>query len=378
MTDPDPNGIFWWIYVALLAGVAAFIAQSFVGILVLGLFGYYATRPIRTRIRRVIESRTVAAALTVLSVLVPVFVLLLYAVIRLFQQLQSLLDESVVAMLTAELGIEAIPSGDFGPEALLGDPPSVDELADLLSGSAVQQGLDVLGAVSGTLILVALAVTLSYALLVHDGALSRSFRDLVGPPGTTAYSYALAVDEDLESVFFGNFLFVLAVSLLATATYGLTNLLAPPGLRVPMVFTLGFLTGITSLVPIVVGKVVYVPVVAYLGFRAVQQGSDGFVFVGGVLVVYFLVLDIIPQSLLQPVISGRRINPMVLLFAYILGPILFGWYGFFLLPILFVLMLETVRIVLPALLQDDSVGPESNHAHETGASPEELGGERAS
>jgi predicted PurR-regulated permease PerM len=66
-------------------------------------------------------------------------------------------------------------------------------------------------------------------------------------------------------------------------------------------------------------------------------------------------LDIIPQSFLQPYISGRQLNPLMLLFAYILGPILFGWYGFFLLPILFVLMLEVVRIVLSEFLHGDPI-----------------------
>jgi len=94
--------------------------------------------------------------------------------------------------------------------------------------------------------------------------------------------------------------------------------------------------------------------------------------VGSVLVVYFLVLDIIPQSLIQPYISGRQLNPMILLFAYILGPILFGWYGFFLMPIVFVLMLEAARIILPELLHGDPIEPEPGLAEETGASPEEM------
>jgi len=38
--------LFWWLYIAVLGGVALFVAYSFVGMLVLGLFGYYATRPI--------------------------------------------------------------------------------------------------------------------------------------------------------------------------------------------------------------------------------------------------------------------------------------------------------------------------------------------
>lgn len=137
------------------------------------------------------------------------------------------------------------------------------------------------------------------------------------------FTYALTVDTDLESIFYGNLLFVLFMSGLATATYTITNLVAPPGMQVPMAFTLGVLTGLASLIPLVVTKIVYLPVVGYL---AVQGGGQHLVFLGGLLVVYFLVLDIIPLTFIHPYISGKTLNSMVLLFAYILGPILFGWY----------------------------------------------------
>ena len=90
------------------------------------------------------------------------------------------------------------------------------------------------------------------------------------------------------------------------------------------------------------------------------------------LIVYFLVLDILPQSFVQPYISGRQLNPMLLLFAYILGPILFGWYGFFLMPIIAVLLLELLRIVLPELLHGDAIVPEPELAAGVGASSDEI------
>jgi predicted PurR-regulated permease PerM len=362
--------VFWWIYVSVLAAAALFIAHAFVGVLALGLFGYYAIRPIANRFGMVIESKRIAAGLTALTVLVPVLVLTIYAVIRMFQQIQQRVDENVISIVVSY--IFDIDLGEGGLISLLRNPPSLYQLIDQLSGSAVQQGLEVLNILFGTVLLLALAVTLSYALLVYDEAISDAFAELVGGRGETVYSYALAVDTDLESIFFGNFLFVIVMSFMAIATYAITNLVAPAGMQIPMVFTLGILTGITSLIPIVVSKVVYIPVVAYLAVTATDGGNGQFVFVGSVLVVYFLVLDIIPQSLIQPYISGRQLNPMILLFAYILGPILFGWYGFFLMPIVFVLMLEAARIILPELLHGDPIEPEPGLAEETGASPEEM------
>jgi predicted PurR-regulated permease PerM len=374
VTTLSRDRVGWWVYVLVLAGAALFIGHSFVGLLVLGLFGYYATRPICDRVSTVTDSESLAAVLTVLTVLVPVFLVVFYAGYRILQQLQRRTNEGVVSMLTSQLmGLRAIPgTEETDPSFLLQHPPSLDQLTSLSSGSGIEQTLNALNAVVGGVLLIGLAVALAYALLEYDDDLSDGFATLVGGRETTVYTYALAVDDDLESIFFGNLLFAVLMSVVATVTYMATNLVAPEGIHVPLVFALGFLTGVASLIPVVVGKVVYLPVVAYLGFQATQTGGSGFAFVGGALVLYVLVLDILPQSFIQPYVSGRQINTMLLLFAYILGPILFGWYGFFLMPILFVLMLETVRIVLPELLRAEPIAPDVNVARDTGADPEDV------
>ena len=218
--------------------------------------------------------------------------------------------------------------------------------------------LDVGVQVLGALVFLGLVLAFSYFLLRNDNQLAAALRKLFDGRDTVAYAYASAVDGDLESVFFGNLLFVVAMSVVAAVAYEVTNLLAPQGLHIPMILVLAVLTGVTSLIPLVVSKVIYLPVVAYLGFQAVSSSSGGFLFVVGVLVVYFLVLDILPQTFLQPYITGRKLDMMVMMFAYILGPILFGWYGFFLMPIVFTVMLEAIRIPLPELVRGDPLTPD--------------------
>lgn len=131
VTIPGRGGTFWWLYVSVLAGAALFIAHTFVGMLVLGVSGYYATRKISTRFERVTESKRMAAGLTV-TVLVPVLVLALYAGIRILLQVQQQFDESVFSMLVSRvLGPDVEESS---PAALLRNPLSLDRLTDLLSG----------------------------------------------------------------------------------------------------------------------------------------------------------------------------------------------------------------------------------------------------
>jgi predicted PurR-regulated permease PerM len=360
----------WWIFVLLLGLVAAFIAGAFIGLLALGVFGYYATRPINRRIGHHVDSEAVSAGLTVVLVLLPIVAVAVYALVQVLQQLPTFLNGStgLPALVRSNVDLRPVPPDQRRaimrvletPTAAV-SPSSIDALARL--------GVRVVSALAGTLVLLALSVTLSYFLLKNDDELSTALRDLFGGTETTAYAYATAVDGDLESVFFGNLLFVVAMTAVSAVAYSLTNLLAPAGLAIPMVFVLAFLTGVASLIPIVVGKVVYLPVVATLTLQAYSTPGRQFAFVAVVFTVYFLLLDLLPQTFLQPYLSGRHLDMVMLMFGYLLGPILFGWYGFFLLPIIFVVMLEAVRIVLPELVRGESLTPTVSLGESIGTDP---------
>ena len=91
-----------------------------------------------------------------------------------------------------------------------------------------------------------------------------------------------------------------------------------------------------------------------------------------------MVVDTIPDLIIRPIISGGspsarvdRSPPFVhlslrgegglhvglVMFAYIFGPILFGWYGLFLGPIALVAITHFARLVLPELLQGEPIVP---------------------
>lgn len=61
---------------------------------------------------------------------------------------------------------------------------------------------------------------------------------------------------------------------------------------------------------------------------------------------------------------------VLMMFGYILGPILFGWYGFFLLPIIFIVMLEAIRIILPELLHGEELTADAVLGESVGADPQ--------
>jgi len=374
--SPNERGrIGWWLFVAALAAIAGFIAYSFVGLIALGVFGYYAARPVDRQIERVIDSDGVAAWLTVLLIVVPVLLLVFYSGFRVVEQLQQVVGNPLnLPVLGEYLGALSRPERQTVLATLRNPDRAVQNPKQTIQ-TALRAGRRIFSAVFGTLVLLALALTLTYFLLENDDELADGFLQLSGGRDTAAYAYAVAVDDDLESVFFGNLLFVAAMSIIAGVAYWGTNVLAPPGVHVPMIPILAVLTGVTSLIPIVVGKVVYLPVVGYLAVQATRTSEAHLVFVAGALIVYALILDILPQTFLQPYLTGRQLDMVLMMFAYLLGPILFGWYGFFLLPILFVLMVEAVRIVLPELVHGEPLTRRVSMGDSVGADPESASDE---
>lgn len=78
-TERDRARIAWWAFIIGLAAVGAFIAYSFIGLLVVGVFGYYATRPMYRQVEEVIDSDGIAAGVTVALIVVPILLISVYA-----------------------------------------------------------------------------------------------------------------------------------------------------------------------------------------------------------------------------------------------------------------------------------------------------------
>jgi len=164
-------------------------------------------------------------------------------------------------------------------------------------------------------------------------------------------SYAVAVDDELSSILFGNILNAFVTGIIGILVFSGYNLVAPGAVKVPFAPLIGALTGAGSLIPVVGMKIVYLPVGAILAVAAVASGqSSAFGFVILFLVLAFVVVDTIPDFLIRPYVSGNRTHIGLLMFAYILGPIAFGFYGIFLGPILLVLLAEFFRTIAPYVL----------------------------
>ncbi|MFC7134555.1 MULTISPECIES: AI-2E family transporter [Salinibaculum] len=339
-----------WAAVGLaLAALLAWVALAFLGTVVFGIFLYYATRPAHRAIRRFVGQPTVSAALALVVLALPLVLLVAYTAAVALQELATVASNI-----------------DFGPYASTIEPYlNVSTVVDDPQAALDQVGdpqaaLDVLASALGYLGLVGsglLSLFVAFAIafyLLRDGHRLAGYGTLLNDDRGTLESYGRAVDESLRDVYFGNILNALLTGVIGAIAYSLLNLAAPPDLAVPSPALVGVLAGAGSLIPVVGMKIVYVPLVLYLGGRAALTGS-GFGFVALVAVVSIVIVDLIPDLVLRPYVSGRGLHTGTVMFAYILGPVLFGWYGLFLGPLVLVLVAHFVRLVLPELLAGEPI-----------------------
>ena len=353
MDDLNWSRFSWLAYGAALALVLGFVLYSFLGTFVFALFIYYATRPFHRRIRRHVRQRTVAATLSLLTLAVPVVVLIAYTTAIALQELQRFSTQADLGPFTSAvqpyLNVSAIVDN---PQSLLQNAGGMDTLTQTLS-----QTLNYVGLIGATAIHAFLMFAVAFYLL-RDGHRLKRFTTLVSDEHGVLDTYVSAVDRSLSKIFFGNILNAVMTAAIGAISFSTLNIVAPSSIQVPYPALMGVLSGVASLIPIVGMKLIWIPLALYLGVRAAMVGT-GWGFVALFAGVSIVIVDAIPDLLLRPYVSGRSLHVGSVMVAYILGPLLFGWYGIFLGPMLLVVLLHFVRIVLPELLSGEPIQPYS-------------------
>jgi predicted PurR-regulated permease PerM len=329
--------------------VLAWVMFTYIGTFIFGLFLYYVTLPAHRRLRTRFRP-TVAATAALLGLAVPVVVLTGYTLAVATQELTTLREATDLGPLADQLEPYLDVSAAIrDPVALLQRPEAVD-----IGQAFAQSALRYIPVVGTALIHVFVALAVAFYLLRDGRRFNAWFRDSFGGEQGLLDTYLRAVDTDLESVYFGNILNAFAIAIVAVFCYTLLNLVAPTE-GIPYPALIAVLAGAASLIPVVGMKIVYIPITIGLFARAVV-GGDPLWFPTAFLVVTVVFVDFIPDLVLRPYVSGRNLHVGLVMIAYILGPLLFGWSGLFLGPFLLVVVYHFIRLVFPALLNGDDIG----------------------
>ncbi|MGM0590999.1 MAG: AI-2E family transporter [Halobacteriota archaeon] len=364
-------GLSWWVLGITFLVVTVVLAQRYVPWIVFGLFIYYVARPISRRIERRIGSGTLAAAVTLLLVVLPVVVLLSALLFIAIGQLSSLVSQDLLRLIVARLPVDVanVPSD---PADLTG------YVVNLLEQPSVQSALGAFGATlggfMGTLYNAFLSLLLAFFLLFEDRHIIEWAHEKRMFEGSLSTDYLRAVDRGLNSVFFGYTLTIFAIMILSAIIYNVVNLLAPASLSIPNTILLAVITGVMTLVPLVGRSIVYFLIVGIMAVQALAVNPAPLWYPIAFLLVMVLGFDNVVRTYIRPYLSGGVYPMGLIMFAYLLGPPLFGWYGIFLGPLLLVLIASFVSIVLPEMLHPEEGGPGIEEAEEVPEETEQFSG----
>lgn len=344
-----------WLLVGIaLLGAVSYILRSFIGLVVVGLFVYYAARPLYRRLVDRIGHPTAAAGLSIIILVFPAFLLVGYAFLIVSRELRRLTD--VAAFGPQQLGIDPETYSRLTDPSFLLSAEGRELLTGEFSGSILQSLVSVVetATVLGIVLINLLAIVVfAFYLLRDDDRLAAWLHTNFDTRETVFEEFLQAVDRDLSSIFFGNILNAIVTGTIAVIAYSVLNVFAPAGAAIPAAALVGLLAGAASLIPIVGMKIVYVPVALYMAVRGVlTAGGESLWFVVLFAMVSIIVVDSIPDFLLRPYVSGKNIHIGSLMLAYILGPLFFGWYGLFLMPALLVVVIQFATVVVPPLVAD--------------------------
>ncbi|WP_435358794.1 AI-2E family transporter [Haloarchaeobius sp. DFWS5] len=364
--DIDRSRIAWWATALTLAGALLYVFYSFIGTFVFGIFIYYSTRPVYNRMKRRIRPPSLAATVAIFTLALPFLLLLAYAIAIGLQELNNFTSSLDTTDGGQASQIQTLLEPYFtlanqiqNPADLLENQEGIAVLTDLLNNS--QQVIGLVG--TGALHLF-IMIALAFYLLRDGHKLSRWFTSTFGDDRGVMTTYLTAVDRDFRNIFFGNILNAILTGIIGAISYSVLNVYAPgstaggPEVFIPYAALVGLLCGAASLIPVVGMKLVYFPVAGFMFYQSAQvDGGNVFWFPILFVAVSFVIVDVIPDLILRPYVSGRNLHVGAVMFAYIFGPLLFGWYGIFLGPMILVCSVHFARLILPELLHRETLQP---------------------
>jgi len=336
----------WWILGLVLLAVLGLVVHQFLPWLIFGLFIYYVAKPITQRLEWRIDSPTLVAVLTLLLIVIPIVVMLGAILLVALGQLVSTIADLPVGRILAQLpfpisDLPNTPSEVYDITVVLVQDPSVLPLVGTVG--------QVIGAIGAVVFNVFLSLLIAFFLLVSDRNIADWFESNVFGEDSLAIEYLSTVDRGLGSIYFGYTMTIFAVIILSAIIYTVFNFVAPGGLAIPSAVLLAVVTGFFTLVPLVGRSIVYFAIAAALVIQALTVDPRLLWFPLVFLAVMIIGFDNLVRTYIRPHLSGRLLNTGLVMFAYLFGPPLFGWYGIFFGPFLMVFIVTFVQMILPEL-----------------------------
>jgi len=318
----------------LILAFLGYLASQFLGILVMTVFLYYCVRPLYHRLENRKNHPSLIAIVSVLTFIIPILALVSYTVLIAFQEMYIYSSDLTRLFDTHILGI---------------DPYQFISETDVTEASAMlQTAYDYIG-VAGEFVMHLVVILSVVFILLRDGEKLRNwFLAVFDTDANILEEYLRRVDHDLKNVFFGNLLHAIVIALFSALIYNALNTISPPGLIVPFPTLAGILTGVSSMIPVIGLKLVYLPLGGYLTYHASQLTvAEVWWFPALYFAIVITVIDGFSDLFIRSYVSGRTVHVTLLIVAYITGALLFGWYGVFFGPIVMMVIYHFLTYLVP-------------------------------
>lgn len=368
---PRIYDVRWYVLGGVLSLIILWALWPYASVIVYAIFVYYICRPIKRRLRKYIKNEAILALVCLFLLALPLILILGYAGLVALDQLDMLMTGisqeslSIEQITNATLSIQALNAASTaGGWGRLDTGMSIEDLYHSLQTYSVpvrDAGGILLGAgltLIDILLKMLIMLLIAFLLLLYDerlGTWARStFPELWTEQRSLLSRYAGAVDDDLEKIFFGNILCVLIFAVVATIVYSGLNIMAPhETFLIPYPLLLGLFCGVAALLPVLGPWMVDVPLLAYIAIRSLAAGTlvpNTWYFLFMVFAI-FVIEETLPGYLLRPFVSHGKVNIGLLMLAYIIGPLVFGFAGLFIGVILLSMYTHFWKIVVPDILE---------------------------
>ncbi len=334
----------------MVGAIVIYVAYRFIAALTVSVFLYYSTRRFYKFLGKLRLPARIRAVIVITFLAVPLILLISYTVVLLVTEIRRFITVYPVIDIAAENvpwfdGMDELPELSVYGLMQAYQAGELDTLIEFASNHATF----LTSTLTSFLLNLLIVVVVTYYLLI-DGGRVREWL-LRFDDDAIVREYLEAADRELEAVLFGNLLNVIAISLIASLTFMGYNAVVPSAVQVPYPTLAGALTGVASLIPVVGMKIVYVPLAGIMAISPILTNTTELVvYIVAFIVLAVIVVDTIPDLILRPYLSGDTTHVGLLMLAYIFGPVVFGFHGLFLAPIILVVALTFADTALPRLL----------------------------
>ncbi|MFQ5887732.1 MAG: AI-2E family transporter [Candidatus Hydrothermarchaeales archaeon] len=293
----------------------------FLPALLFALFVAYSSKPIFQTVLDKTKNETFAAIVSLLMVIIPLLLFSLALISVLIRELSRISLGPVTESLVEQLGeyhqylgpIEEVNLRNL--TSMLG----ISNVFKNISGSITFLG--------GSILQIVMGFIFSYYFLKNGGDFIKGAKKGVPSEYHKKYdSFMKRMDHALYYIF---------ISILSTAIVtGILSFVIYAAFDVTYSGLLSIATGIVALVPILGTWLIYIPIGVYIVYGGgIKAGVIFFV-------ACFIFISTLPDLIIKPLVSRKVFHPVLILVAFLGGPIIFGVKGFILGPLIVAIIHE--------------------------------------